>query len=161
MTAPGVLAYRLTLPDLTLSSASRLDGVVLETLDWDQYGRDARALLNDAYSAGGGDILDFGRWRDQLFTDAQFDAELCLIARHKEDPSLVGVIHGWTTGFIKDIAVTGSARRQGVARALLAEMAARYCARGVKALTLKVTADNPSQAPRFYERLGFERVDAL
>ena len=61
---------------------------------------------------------------------------------------------------MKDIAVAAHRRGQGVGAALMGAIFQAFLLRGLDAVTLKVTADNPTGAPAFYERLGMTRVDA-
>jgi len=49
-------------------------------------------------------------------------------------------------------------RGRGVGLALMAEIFAAFHGRGATTVELKVEADNPSGAVRFYERLGMVRI---
>lgn len=70
----------------------------------------------------------------------------------------MGFAQCWTSAFIKDIAVSHDWRGKGVGRALMAEVFTLFKARGASAVTLKVEADNPSGAVRFYQALGMTAV---
>lgn len=58
---------------------------------------------------------------------------------------------------IQTIAVTASARRSGIGRALMAAMVAEAARRGAREMFLEVRADNPN-AQALYEQLGFEQI---
>ena len=60
-------------------------------------------------------------------------------------------------GYITNVAVSPDARRQGVARALLAELTAAVRTRGLAFITLEVRASN-APAIALYEGAGFGRV---
>ena len=60
-------------------------------------------------------------------------------------------------GWLKDLAVHPEHRRRGLGEAMNGVAAAAYHAAGVERMGLKVDADNPTGAPRLYQRLGYER----
>ena len=64
---------------------------------------------------------------------------------------------------MKDLAVHPEHRRRGLGEALLHHAARTYRAAGVTKVGLKVDSDNPTGAPRLYERLGYrtDRVYAI
>jgi len=68
----------------------------------------------------------------------------------------VGMHHLVDEGFITNVAVSSGARRQGVARALLAELAAYGAAHGLYRITLEVRVSN-TPAIALYEGAGYKR----
>ena len=68
----------------------------------------------------------------------------------------VGMHHLVDEGFITNVAVDPAARRQGVAQALLAELAAYGTAHGLYRITLEVRVSN-APAIRLYEGAGYVR----
>lgn len=117
-------------------------------------GRRARALLNAAYARGGGAVEPFETWWPPLRADSEFDPRLCFVFEDAGSGALVGFAHGWTSAFVKDIAVDPDWRRRGLGRALMEMMFAAYRARGFAAVRLKVRRDNRSGALDFYRSLG-------
>ena len=76
-----------------------------------------------------------------------------------EDGSLLGYVgmhHLVDEGFITNVAVSPDARRRGVARALLADLAAYGTANGLYRITLEVRVGNVP-AITLSERLGYVR----
>jgi GNAT superfamily N-acetyltransferase len=59
--------------------------------------------------------------------------------------------------FLEDIFVAESARRRGVGRALMADLAAIVLARGWRRINFRVLAWNPAR--QFYHALGFAHID--
>lgn len=93
---------------------------------------------------------------------AQILAMPCAAGRFVEDA------HGETLGVLFDVIVAGeaevltlgvhpAARRQGIARWLLADLFGRAAAAGARQVVLEVAADNAA-AFRLYESLGFVTV---
>jgi ribosomal-protein-alanine N-acetyltransferase len=68
-------------------------------------------------------------------------------------------LKGPRNAYLADLYVVPSARRAGVARALMTAAVARLRERGAEAMTLNVSASNAG-ARAFYDRLGFE-LDSL
>ena len=68
----------------------------------------------------------------------------------------VGMHHLVDEGFIANVAVSPSARRQGVARALLADLAAYGAAHSLYRITLEVRVSN-APAIALYEGAGYVR----
>jgi len=58
------------------------------------------------------------------------------------------------------LAVAPAHRRQGIGRALMAELEKRFRAKGCMRYYMLVTQDNAA-AVAFYERLGYERMDDI
>ncbi len=71
----------------------------------------------------------------------------------------VGMHHLVDEGFITNVAVDPVARRQGVAQALLAELAAYGAAHGLYRITLEVRVSN-TPAIRLYEGAGYVKDGA-
>ena len=87
-----------------------------------------------------------------------FDPDALVVAC-AEDGSVVGtVIAGWDgwRGGIYRLAVVPSARRQGVARALVVEAERRLASRGAVRLAAIVEADSPA-AVGFWRAVGWEQ----
>ena len=82
--------------------------------------------------------------------DPEFDAGLCVCACGDRPPAALC----WTSAFIKDLAVTPAARRQGLAEALLRHAFVVFRSRGASEIALKVENGN-ADALRLYHRLGF------
>jgi len=129
-------------------------GISPVTFDPGRHAESARALLNEAYAAGGGQIRPFPEWWAEISRDREYDQSLCFAAVSDEMSELAAFAHCWTTAFIKDIAVAPMFRRRGVGRALLAEVFRTFHRRGAASVDLKVQADNPSGATAFYQSLG-------
>jgi ribosomal protein S18 acetylase RimI-like enzyme len=70
--------------------------------------------------------------------------------------SIIGVFDGWR-GNIYRLAVYPDCRRQGIARALLAEVERKLADQGAKRITTLGEKDHP-WAMRFWEAVGY-RVD--
>jgi len=111
------------------------------------------ALLAGAYAKGGGRVASFSSWWEQLRADEEYAPELVLLIR-MQDGTLVGVAQCWTSGFIKDFAVTEEWRGRGFGTALLQHAFDVFWARGVRWVGLKVADDNPSGAQRLYGQVG-------
>jgi len=115
-----------------------------------------RTLMNDVYTEGFGDIVDFDTWWTALQADAEYDTNLCLVAVAGNE--VIGFCQCWTEPFIKDIVVAPRHRRRGLGTALLSRALAAFAARGSAHIELKTDADN-LRAHSVYRRLGFEIVE--
>lgn len=133
------------------------NGVVLRAFGPDRHARQARALLNQSYTSGGGDVQAFEDWWPALQADAEYDADLCFVVEDERTNTLVAFAQCWTSAFVKDIAVAPSHRNQGVARGLLQAISICFAARGHAQLDLKVMANNVP-AVELYRSLGFRLV---
>jgi len=154
----AVVWLRLSLADDTVSEHPVFpSGVVLRAFTPARHAVKARALLNESYASGGGDVQAFEDWWPALQADAEYDQELCFIVEDERTNLLVAFAQCWTSAFVKDIAVAPSYRKQGVARGLLKAITICFAARGYEHLDLKVMADN-APAIELYRSLGFMMV---
>ena len=118
--------------------------------------REIHALLALCYANGFGAVPPFDDWWQFVTTDAEFDPALALVAA--DGRRIAGFALVWTSGFIKDIVVHPQWRRRGLGAAMLAEIARRVSARGLPAVSLKVSPGN-TDARHLYTRTGFRRDD--
>jgi ribosomal-protein-alanine N-acetyltransferase len=92
---------------------------------------------------------------------ARKTAETIVVER---DGRVAAFVLGWrrsrTEGHVITLDVTASARRQGLARRLLAELERRFRAAGVERVRLEAAVTNVV-AIRFYEHLGYRKVVQL
>lgn len=103
----------------------------------------------------GAELAPCGEWQACFTRDPDYELTLCLLAY--DEHGLVGVVHGWASAFIKDLAVAPRARRRGIATHLLAQLACCYQQRGEGWVDLKVRKDN-LPARQLYARVGFYGV---
>lgn len=119
----------------------------------------SRFLPGDAVEHG------YGSW---LVRSAKSERSIVLVAETRESPHVVG--YAWATiedrdwmalldahAALQDIWVDESARRHGVARALLEEIVRAARAKGSPRLVLSTAAKNDA-AQRFFEAMGFRRT---
>jgi len=145
--------------DLTSHDSCNADwpiGVQLIAFNPEQHAREARSLLNLAYSSGGGEVIDFENWWPALKADPEYDRNLCFPVFDIESGRMAAFAQCWTTGFVKDIAVSNELRRTGIGRALMRHISQAFYTRGRTKVSLKVQTDNPSGAVEFYTSLGME-----
>lgn len=109
------------------------------------------ALLSASYATGAGTLPPQAEWWPGITADAEYDPALVFVAGSGGVP--VGVALCWTSGFIKDIAVSAHMRGRGVGETLLRTAFATLRQRGLAHVDLKVVADN-APAIRLYRRLG-------
>jgi ribosomal protein S18 acetylase RimI-like enzyme len=138
------------------------DGIAIRTFRPD----DAEAvhrLLDEAYGAWDPLYVPMPHadWVSFMTGDPEFDADVWWLA--ERDGALVGCALYWTSGWLKDVAVHGSERGQGLGATLVTTGLAEFARRGKRRVGLKVDAGNPTGAYRLYERLGFvtERREAV
>ena len=96
--------------------------------------------------------------RAQLAAAIEDERQIFLVA--EEDGELLGyvsMLFVLDEGYIGNVAVAPSARRRGIASALLAELFCRAQALDLAFLTLEVRAGNVP-AIALYERFGFQTV---
>jgi ribosomal protein S18 acetylase RimI-like enzyme len=95
-------------------------------------------------------------WNDIVrYVEEHIETNVVLIA--EQDGVSAGFALAWPddrAGFVSDLYVRPEFRRRGIARALLAEVAARM---GTKFLTLTTTSRN-GPARRYYAGLGFREA---
>lgn len=115
------------------------------------------ALLVAAYAKGEGEIAGFEPWWQGVTGDAEYDAELVLVAQ-AANGKLVGLAHCWNSAFLKDFAVAPGWRRQGIGEALLLRAMQACRNRYHHAIALKVRENNGA-AIRLYRRMGFMPVE--
>lgn len=94
-------------------------------------------------------------WLEQLASDPEFDPRLCRLAYGPH--GLMGFAMGWTSSFIRHLAVYPDARRQGLGLALLNDLFNAYRRRDEGFVDLTLLADN-ANALRLYARAGMAEV---
>ncbi len=99
--------------------------------------------------------IEVSAWLAQLAMDPEFDPRLCRLAYSGD--TLVGVAVGWTSSFIRHLAVQPMARRQGLGLALLNDLFNAYRRRDEAFVDLTLLADN-TDAYRLYTRAGMDEV---
>ncbi len=108
-------------------------------------------LMHLGYQDGGGDVPVLDNWRQAFESDAEYDPELCLVARDAE--GVIGVAQCWTSAYIKDLVVHPRARGQGLGRALLQQAFILFAERREGCVDLRVLEGNLG-ARRLYESVG-------
>lgn len=96
-------------------------------------------------------------WSEAMLRE-ELDKGIFLVA--EQDGQAVGYIGCQTVldeGYITNVAVSPDCRRQGIGRALIAELVSCACAKELSFVTLEVRASNAS-ALALYEGAGFGRV---
>lgn len=101
---------------------------------------------------------NFDIWWKQHSSDATFDPALWFVVDDAEG-QLVAVALCWTSDYLKYLAVHPSARRNGLAEALLLHVFAVFKARGASNLDLKTMVVENANAIRLYRRHGMVEVD--
>jgi mycothiol synthase len=100
----------------------------------------------------------------------EFQPDIWKVAWDKATNEVVGMVLGYINhaenevlgrkrGWTENICVRRPWRKQGVARALIAENLRELKARGMKDAALGVDTDNPTGALRVYESMGFRPVE--
>jgi mycothiol synthase len=129
---------------------------------------DAEAFLsayNDAFSDHWGYVPATREQLQHWFNSSSFCADdallavtdqgdiagLCIVLFPQMEPAMLKS----NPPVIDDLAVAHAYRRQGIGRALLLAGMHRIRAQGFQAAALGVDADNPNQALRLYESVGF------
>jgi len=113
---------------------------------------DLHALLSASYANGSGTIPPLGEWWPGVIADDEYDPDLAFIATDTSSAP-VGLALCWNSGFVKDLAVAGHMRGQGIGEALLRTVFTAFRQRGIVHVDLKVVANN-AKAIRLYHRLG-------
>ena len=114
------------------------------------------ALLEHGYRNGGGSVAPFGEWLPRLVGDSEFDPETCFLVTAGDELAAASIC--WTSGFVKDLVVHESWRRQGLGESILHLAFRTFEDRGARQVDLKVEAQNAG-AIRLYERVGMRVVE--
>jgi ribosomal protein S18 acetylase RimI-like enzyme len=121
------------------------------------------ALLDDAYSAWDRRYVPLAHddWVRAMTGDVEFDPAVWWLAERAG--ALAGCALWWSSGWLKDIAVSEGERGRGLGNSLLQLGLAEFARRGLHRVGLKVDAANPTGALALYERNGFvvERRDQI
>jgi ribosomal protein S18 acetylase RimI-like enzyme len=125
----------------------------------DDDARPLHAFIEHAFAANNERILPFDEWLPFMTGHEDFDPAFFHVAESGGD--IVACALTWKPfewkGWLKDLAVHPEHRRRGLGGAMNGVAAAAYHEAGVERMGLKVDADNPTGAPRLYQRLGYER----
>lgn len=152
------IRLRMRLDQIETDSASPPEGIVWPDFDMVLHARPGRALLNEAYAKGGGQVETYNSWWPRLTSDPEFDPGLCFVALCAQSGALIGFAQCWTTAFVKDFAIAKPWQRRGVGRAMLYRVLETFAARGAVQVDLKVEASN-LEALGFYSAIGMTPVD--
>lgn len=112
-------------------------------------------LMHLGYQDGGGRVPELDIWRQRFESDAEYDPQLCLVARDAE--GVAGVIQCWTSAYIKDLVVHPRARGQGLGRALLLQAFEVFLQRREAFVDLRVLEDN-QRARGLYDSVGMRVI---
>ena len=119
--------------------------------------RPLHAFLTLAYAQNNERVDPFEPWLHFMTAEPDFDPPFWHLA--ESDGELAGCALTWAPfegrGWVKDLAVHPEHRRRGLGEALLHQAHRTYRDAGVSRVGLKVDGDNPTRAPRLYERLGY------
>jgi len=128
------------------------DGIVVRTFE-EEDAAVVKELLDEAY-AGDPDYvpLSFEHWRTFMLGDPSYDPRVWFLAIAGDEP--VGAVLNWKEGYVKDLVVSPGWRGRGLGKALMLQTFAEFRRRGIPCVTLKTDSNNPTEAGRFYERLG-------
>lgn len=140
-------------------AARPLAGVNMGRFDEATHKLQAHLLLQNAYSNGFGYVPDVDPWWKGISGDEEFDPALLTVAVN-ESGDLVGFLHAWNSGFVKDVAVAASARRRGIGTALLNDIFDAFKRRGASRVDLKVMSTN-SAAIALYKSAGMSVVNEV
>ncbi|MEG1623534.1 MAG: tRNA (adenosine(37)-N6)-threonylcarbamoyltransferase complex transferase subunit TsaD [Raoultibacter sp.] len=150
---PGLRADRkATANDVTIANAqSDIAGMLYKPLDAAHAAEvarlDARVMASDA-------------WSEALVADELMRGDRVWWAAYAPSQALVGYVGGWVVDGrvqILKVAADPAYRRRGIARELLARLAADARDLGARDVTLEVRASNEG-AQAFYRDLGFEEI---
>ena len=105
---------------------------------------------------------EFESWIQRHQNDKRYDPELWFFAKSGDE--VLAAVQGkryWgadeQTGWLHNLATIPSARRKGLGRAMVLEMASRFAARSIPRMILGVSLQNPTEAVAFYEHIGMTR----
>lgn len=95
-------------------------------------------------------------WSAAGFADTLLREDVIFLVAYEQDELLgyVGIYCTLDEGEITNVAVAPSARRRGIARALLTELKQQLACRNVARIVLEVRVSN-EPAIRLYEQMGF------
>lgn len=95
-------------------------------------------------------------WSAAGFADTLLREDVIFLVAYEQDELLgyVGIYCTLDEGEITNVAVAPSARRRGIARALLTELKQQLACRNVAQIVLEVRVSN-EPAIRLYEQMGF------
>jgi ribosomal protein S18 acetylase RimI-like enzyme len=116
------------------------------------------ALLEHGYRNGGGSVAPFESWLPALIGDSEFAPETCFMVVAGDELAAASIC--WTSGFVKDLVVHETWRRQGLGEALLYLAFQTFQDRGASTVDLKVEVQNAG-AIHLYERVGMRIVEHL
>jgi ribosomal protein S18 acetylase RimI-like enzyme len=133
------------------------DGLVLRTYEDGDAAR-VKSLLDTAYEWDAHYVpRSLEAWLAFMTDHDEFDPSLWFLV--ERDGELVACALHWKEqarrGWLKDIAVTESARGAGLGKSLVRHGLRAYADRDVERVGLKVDAANPTGAAALYEREGF------
>ncbi len=155
----GVILRMWRTLDGDLPEARWSDGVGVRTYE-DDDGPRVQALLDEAYGGWDADYVQRGHDDWLAFMTEHDDFEPALWFLVERDRELVACALHWKEhqgrGWVKDIVVRENERGHGLGMALLQHALRAYARRGAERVGLKVDSNNPTGAPRLYERAGFE-----
>jgi len=96
---------------------------------------------------------DFDVWWADRSGGPDFDPDMVFLARDRAG-KLAGLAWCWSTGFLKDLAVAASARRQGLGKALVLHAFGVIRSRGIAFSDLKTNTLDNAAAYALYRKLG-------
>ena len=99
-------------------------------------------------------------WSENMLSDALFDPKASFIVAEDGEGGVLGYAGLQVVldeGYITNVAVSPDCRRQGIGRALIAELTEQAKRAGLAFVTLEVRASN-MPAIALYEGAGFRRV---
>ncbi|KQN74774.1 hypothetical protein ASE94_00055 [Devosia sp. Leaf64] len=134
-------------------------GVNIGRFDEARHRLQAHLLLHSAYSNGLGYVPDVDPWWKGVSSDEEFDPALLTVAEN-ESGEVIGFLHAWDSGFVKDVAVAASARRRGIGTALLNDIFHAFKRRGASRVDLKVMSTNYA-AIALYKAAGMSVVNEV
>jgi ribosomal protein S18 acetylase RimI-like enzyme len=140
------------------SDSSLPDNLILREF---QYPEDFPQVINLWMNAGPGIHLRRSDEKDEIAKKLQRDPDLFLVA--EIDGLIIGSVLGGfdgRRGMVYHLAVDDHYRKRGIGTALMDELESRLKQKGCIRSYLLVTRDN-MDAIRFYETMGWERMDLL
>lgn len=158
MTTPAAYRMRKDLTSIAPEDIRPPFGFAWTPFDPVLHPAPARALLNAAYTRGGGTVCDWETWWREIEADPEYEPGLCFVAVEQQTGAMAAFAPCWSPGFIKDIAAAEAHRGQGLGGALMRRIFQTFKARGCSHIDLKVEIDNPSGAVSFYKGLGMRVI---